>query len=429
MVLTTGGDRRLFRAVSTGTAGAAVEFYDVVLYGAAAATVFGPVFFPRADGLLGVLLALSTYAVGFAARPLGGLVLGRWADRAGRKPALVLSLLLMGTASALIGVLPGHAAIGALAPLLLTLLRLVQGFALGGEFSGAVLVAEHSPPRSRGYWAAWPRIGAPVGNLLAAAAIATTAAATGAQYSTWGWRIPFLMSVLLVLLGLWARWRVVESPQFDSAPARRPGRPLRRALVGEFRAVFVVFTARLGESAAFAVFAVFLLVFAESVGVGPGTAIGAVAFGSVVQALSMLAGGALSDRIGRRPVAVLAALGCGVWASVFFDLVASGHPRRIVAAVTVGLLLHGLLAGAQSAFYAELFDTEVRCSGVSLGYQAATALGGAAAPLVGTYLLRASGSPVPVVVALLACLLVTVAGTAMSAETSRGDLRRASMVP
>ncbi|MBP2477158.1 MFS family permease [Crossiella equi] len=421
------GQGSLARVVSAGVIGTTVEFYDFFLYGAAAATIFGPVFFPEADGLSGVLLALVTYAVGFVARPLGGVVFGHFGDRVGRKKLLAVSLVLMGVSSFLIGVLPGYAQIGVAAPLLLTLLRLVQGFALGGEFGGAVLlVAEHGPARRRGFWTATPQTGGPLGNLLATAALAVTAySMSGADYTAWGWRIPFLASVVLVLVGLWVRLRVAESPLFtQAAKAEKPVRaPVLAAVRTHPRQLFSVFAARIGENAAFYVFTIFLLVYAKHIGLSTGAATVAVTAGSVVQVLAMLAGGALSDRFGRRPVAVVAAVLAAGWTAVFFPLVATREQGSVLLAVGVGLLLHGLLTGAQAAFYAELFDTTVRYSGVSVGYQAATMLAGAAAPLVGTELLRSTGSPAPVAVLLAVCLAVTVVGMLIVPETRRSALR------
>ncbi|MEU5852080.1 MFS transporter [Saccharopolyspora shandongensis] len=426
MTTTAGGTRRLARVVSAGVVGTTVEFYDFFLYGAAAATVFGPVFFPHSDGLLGVLLALVTYAVGFAARPLGGLVFGHFGDRVGRKRLLVISLVLMGSASVLIGVLPGYQQIGIAAPLLLTLLRLVQGFALGGEFGGAVLlVAEHGPRERRGFWTSWPQTGGPLGNLLATAALAAMAASTtGAQYSAWGWRIPFLASIVLVVIGLWVRLRVAESPLFQAVAeeSREERTPVLEALAQYPRAVFAVFAARVGENAAFYVFTIFLLVYAGNIGLPTALTTTAVTVGSLVQALSMLAGGALSDRLGRRPVAITAAAGCALWTVIFFPLVGSHDPALVFLAVSVGLLLHGTLTGAQSAFYAELFSTSVRYSGVSLGYQAATVVAGAAAPLIGAALLRATHSAMPVAIMLICCLGLTVLGMSIVTETARREL-------
>ncbi|MCP2256888.1 putative arabinose efflux permease, MFS family [Streptoalloteichus tenebrarius] len=422
----TGTTGTLARVVGAGVVGTTVEFYDFFLYGAAAATVFGPVFFPHSDGLLGVLLALVTYAVGFAARPLGGLVFGHFGDRIGRKRLLVVSLLMMGGASVLIGLLPGYHQIGVAAPVLLTVLRLIQGFALGGEFGGAVLlVAEHGPAGRRGFWTAWPQAGGPLGNLLATAALAATGSVMSeAEYAQWGWRVPFLASVLLVLVGLWVRLQVTESPLFAATltKERPPRAPLVQALRTHPRALFSVFAARVGENATFYVFTIFLLVYAGSVGLPKHVATGAVTIGSVVQIGAMLLGGALSDRWGRRPVSVAAATGAAAWTAAFFPLVGSGQYGLVLLAVGVGLLLHGLLTGAQSAFYAELFDTTVRYSGVSLGYQAATLLAGAAAPLVGTELLRTTHSPVPIALLLAGCLALTVLGMLLAPETSRRDL-------
>lgn len=326
----------------------------------------------------------------------------------------------MGGASVLIGLLPGYAQIGAAAPILLVLLRIVQGFALGGEFGGAaLLVAEHGPAERRGFWTAWPQTGGPLGNLLATGALAAMAATTtDTEYLEWGWRLPFLASIVLVGVGLWVRLQVTESPLFAEATERKRA-PLLDAL-RQPRALFSVFAARAGENATFYVFTIFLLVYAGKIGLSKADAAQAVAIASVLQVGGMLAGGALSDRLGRRPVAIAAALGCAGWAWAFFPLV---DARQQLLALGVGLTLHGLLTGAQAAFYAELFDTSVRYSGVSLGYQAATVVAGAAAPLVGTELLRRTGS-VTVLTALLGgCLLLTVIGMALAPETRRSRLR------
>lgn len=415
------------RVIGAGVVGTTVEFFDFFLYATAATTLFGPIFFPNSHGLLGVLAALVTYAVGFVARPIGGVVFGHFGDRIGRKQLLIVSLLMMGVSSTLIGVLPGYVSIGVTAPVLLTLLRLAQGFALGGEFGGAVvLVAEHGPAERRGYWTAWPQTGGPLGNLLATGALTVVAlVTTDAQYASWGWRLPFLASLLLIAVGLWVRLKVAESPLFTQVTTERHTwkAPLLAVLRQHPKAVFCAFAARLGENAAFYVFAVFLLVYAKHVGLPKAAATSAVAIGSVVQALAMLLGGALSDRWGRRPIAVLAAALAGGWSAVFFPLVASKTQALVLLAVAVGLLLHGVLTGAQSAFYAELFDTDVRYSGVSLGYQSATLLSGAAAPLVGTALLASTGSVAPVAWLLTACLVCTVIGMLLARETRRSALR------
>lgn len=414
------------RVIGAGIVGTTVEFFDFFLYATAAATLFGPIFFPGSHGLVGVLAALVTYAVGFAARPIGGVVFGHCGDKLGRKRLLIVSLLLMGLASTLIGVLPGYASIGVAAPVLLTVLRLAQGFALGGEFGGAViLVAEHGPAARRGFWTSWPQTGGPLGNLLATGALTLVALfTTDAQYASWGWRLPFLASLLLVGVGLWVRLRVSESPLFDEAAhgERITKAPLLTVLRRHPKRVLCAFAARLGENAAFYVFAVFLLVYAKQVGVPKAAATSAVAIGSVVQALSMLLGGALSDRWGRRPVAVLAAALAGGWAIAFFPLVASKSGGLVLLAVAVGLCFHGVLTGAQSAFYAELFGTDVRYSGVSVGYQAATLLSGAAAPLIGTALLASTHSVWPVAGLLITCLVCTVLGMQLSPETKATDL-------
>ncbi|RJQ82876.1 MFS transporter [Pseudonocardiaceae bacterium YIM PH 21723] len=408
----------LARVVSAGVIGTTVEFYDFFLYGAAAATVFPKVFFPHAQGLLGVLAALGTYAVGFVARPLGGIVFGHFGDKFGRKRLLVISLMLMGLSSVGIGLLPGYAQIGALAPTLLIVLRLIQGFALGGEFGGAVLLAaEHAPAESRGFWTAWPQTGGGLGNLLATAATALAAYQLGpAAYGEWGWRLPFLASILLVVVGLWVRLRVAESPLFVRTQQKHGTEraPILTVLREHPRPLLAVFFARIGENASFYMFTIFLLVYADHIGLPRPLTATAVTIGSLFQVAATVGGGALSDRLGRRPVAVAAALVALVWGFVFFPLVDSRQLVLVTLGVTVGLMAQGLLVGAQVAYFAEIFGTDVRYSGVSLGYQGATVVAGAGMPLGGTWLLEHTGGTLAVSGLLALTLIVTIVGMSVA---------------
>ncbi|MFD8143767.1 MFS transporter [Streptomyces sp. NPDC059708] len=417
------------RIVAASLVGTTIEWYDFFLYGSAAALVFNTLFFPASDPLVGTLLAFLTYAVGFAARPLGGVVFGHFGDRIGRKRLLVVSLLMMGGATFAIGLLPTHASVGAAAPVLLTLLRLVQGFALGGEWGGAVLlVAEHGDDRSRGFWASWPQAGAPGGNLLATGVLALLAAVQSDEaFLAWGWRVPFLLSGVLVVVGLWIRVSVSESPAFLEARARAEaeeaaGLRQRPPVVEVFRThgrdVVTAIGVRLGENVSYYVLTAFLLVYVTvHLHLPKSDALNAVLIGSAVHFVTIPLWGALSDRIGRRAVTLVGSAGMAVWAFVFFALLDSRSFAVIAVAVTVGLLLHGAMYGPQAAFISEMFDTRVRYSGASMGSQLASLLGGALAPIVAVELLKEYGSSVPVSVYLCAAALVTTLAAVVARET------------
>ncbi|MGC0424528.1 MFS family permease [Streptomyces sp. SAI-195] len=310
----------LKRIVAASLIGTTIEWYDFFLYGSAAALVFNELFFPDSDPLVGTLLSFLTYAVGFAARPVGALVFGHYGDRLGRKKLLVLSLLMMGGATFAIGLLPTHATIGTAAPVLLTVLRLVQGFALGGEWGGAVLlVSEHGDARRRGFWASWPQTGAPAGQLLATGVLSLlTAVLSDDAFNSWGWRIPFLLSGVLVMVGLWIRLSVDESPVFKQALAQAESRkakdeplPLVAVVRYHWRDVLIAMGARMAENISYYVITAFILVYATTAAdVSKQTALNAVLIASAVHFAVIPAWGALSDRIGRRPVYLLGAAGC-----------------------------------------------------------------------------------------------------------------------
>ncbi|MEU7888339.1 MFS transporter [Microbispora bryophytorum] len=419
---------RIGKVVGASLIGTTIEWYDFFLYGSAAALVFNKLFFPTEDELTGTLLAFLTYAVGFVARPLGGLVFGHYGDRLGRKRLLVVSLLMMGGATFLIGLLPTYAALGAGAPLLLTVLRLVQGFALGGEWGGAVLlVSEHGDPRHRGFWASWPQAGAPGGNLIATGVLALLAAVQPDDaFLAWGWRIAFLLSGVLVLIGLWIRLTVAESPLFQEALERQepaPKAPIAGVLRHHWRDVLVAMGARMAENVSYYVITAFVLVYGTTAaGLPKGTVLNAVLIGSAFHFVTIPLWGALSDRIGRRPVYLLGAAGVGLWAFAFFPLIDTGNFALVTVAVTVGLLLHGAMYGPQAAFFSELFATRMRYSGVSIGYQLASIAAGGVAPLIAVALLDAYGSSVPISVYVVAAAILTVIAVIASRETRDRDL-------
>ncbi|MDE3723207.1 MFS transporter [Nocardiopsis sp. N85] len=429
---TTTEERTPFvRVVTAGLVGTTIEWYDFFLYGSAAALVFNRIFFPESDPLVGTMLAFTTYAVGFVARPLGGLVFGHFGDRIGRKRLLVVSLLLMGGATFAIGLLPTYAAIGVAAPLLLTLLRVVQGFALGGEWGGAVLlVAEHGKPEHRGFWASWPQAGAPGGNLLATAVLAVLAVTMPDEtFLDWGWRIPFLLSGVLVLVGLWVRLAVSESPVFQEARARaeasgvREQAPIIGVLRDHWREALIAMGVRMAENVSYYVVTAFILVYAtQQAQMSNGPVLNAVLIASAVHLLTIPLWGALSDRWGRRPVTAIGAVGVALWSFAFFPLIDTGGFWSMTLAATVGLVLHGAMYGPQAAFFSELFSTRTRYSGASVGYQLASIVAGGLAPLIATALLAAFGTSLPISVYVAAMGVITLVAVTVSRETRGSDL-------
>ena len=427
------------KVVGASLIGTTVEWYDFFLYGSAAALVFNKLFFPTADPLTGTLLAFTTYAIGFLARPLGGVVFGHFGDRLGRKKLLVLSLLLMGGATMLMGVLPTYASVGVLAPLLLTLLRLVQGFALGGEWGGAVLiVSEHGDPARRGFWASWPQAGVPCGNLLATAVLAVLASVqSDADFLAWGWRIPFLLSGVLVVIGLWIRLSVSESPIFLAAQEKaaqqksdvREKAPVLELLKHNWREVLIAMGARFAENVSYYVITAFILVYVVTgLGLSKSVGLNAVLIASAVHLVTIPVWGHLSDRFGRRSVYLVGAVGMGAWIFAFFALLDTKDPVLITVATTVGLVLHGAMYGPQAAFFSELFGTRVRYSGASVGYQLASIAAGALAPLIATALLKAYGSSFPIAVYVVITCVITVVAVLMARETRGAELEERDRV-
>jgi MFS family permease len=418
------------RLLFSSSIGSIVEWYDFFVFASAAALVFDRVFFPGADPRNGVLFALMTYAVGFATRPLGGIVFGVLGDRYGRRRALVWSLMLMGFATMGVGLVPGYATIGVAAPALLVVLRLIQGIAVGGEVGGALLlVAESLPAARRGFWTAWPMIGGAAGNLVSSGVLAALGLLLGeSAFAAWGWRLAFLASGALIGVGIWMRTRVEESPLYRAyaerrAMARESKHSLATTLAVHWRSVLTVLLVKAGENALFYVFTTFYVVYVTRVLHRPRTlALEGAAVGSIAEIVAIFAAGALSDRIGRRPVTALGLIGAAAWAFILFPVTASGGAAAVMIAAAIGGVCHGVIVGGMSAFFVELFPTSARYTGFSVGYQMATVFTGALAPLIGVALLNAYGSTLPVSLYAAAMTAPGLIGLGMSRETRGADL-------
>ena len=423
----TGLHTSIRKVVVASFIGTTIEWYDFFIYTTAAALIFPQLFFPSFEPLAGTLASFATYAVGFLARPLGGVIFGHYGDKIGRKAMLVTTLLIMGIATFLVGLLPTYETIGIWAPILLVVLRLLQGLGLGGEWGGAVLMAvEHSPDDKRGLNGSWPQMGVPAGLVLGTGAFAAVSAISGDAFVTWGWRVPFLLSILLIALGLYIRLAIYESPAFSRV--RESGTEARMPIVDVFRTypknVLLVVGSRIGIDVVFYIFAVYMLTYVTTnLGLPRNLGLIAVSIAALIEIFTIPAFASLSDKVGRRPVLMAGAAFLGLWIFPFFWLLDTGSASLIILAVIVGLSIgHAMVYGTQASFYAELFGTRVRYSGASLGYQLAGIFGGALAPIVATALYAATGGPGLIGVYVAVLCLLSIVCVYLADETFQRDI-------
>ncbi|NIJ18192.1 MFS transporter [Sphingobium vermicomposti] len=419
--------RQLRTVVGASLIGTTIEWFDFFIYGVASALVFNRLFFPSFEPLTGTLLAFSTYALGFLARPLGGIVFGHFGDRIGRKMLLMISLLVMGLSTTAIGLLPTYDQIGVWAPMLLIALRLLQGFAVGGEWGGAVLiVAEVAPARTRGFWTSWPQVGAPAGNLLAAGVFAASSALLPEDdFQSWGWRIPFLMSIVLVAVGYWLRRAVAESAVFVQEAAKEGlvRFPAVEVVRRKGRALLTGGGLRFGENICYYVVATFSITYLTEIRGGDRSLVlNAVLIGSALECLSMPFFAALSDRVGRRWVYGAGALCVAAWFPIFFGLLDVGNAWSVGLAVTVAMVAHGAMYAPQGAMITELFPTRLRYSGASIAYQATSIFAGSLAPIIALSLYKLTGGTGAVAVYVIGGLLITLVAVVAARETKGADL-------
>jgi MFS transporter, MHS family, shikimate and dehydroshikimate transport protein len=404
-------DSRLTRRVALASSvGTTLEFYDFYLYGALSATVFGSMFFHSSDPAVGTLLALATFGVGFVARPLGGIIAGHYGDRVGRKSVLIATLAIMGGSTIGIGLLPTYETIGVFAPVLLVLMRFLQGLAHGGEWGGAVIMTvEHAPAGRRGFYGSWPQMGVYAGIVLANLVLDGFLLLPDAAFRSWGWRVPFLLGFVLVVIGIYLRKSISESPEFGRLAPRDVARvPIVDTLRTNTRGVLVTFGAKASETCVFYLVTVFALTLASDS--AQRSALNGVLVASLLSIVTVGAFGVLADRVGRRPVYVFGSAFMVLFAFPFFWLAGSGSPAMLWLALIIALGIgHASMYGAQSTYFAELFDARIRYSGASLGYQLGAALIGGFTPLIAAALLaHYHHQSWPVALYIIAMCLVSV---------------------
>jgi len=404
--------RQLVRAVAASAAGTTIEWYDFFLYGVAAATVFPQKFFPGSDPFIGTLLSFSTFFVGFLARPMGAALFGHFGDRVGRKALLIITMMMMGIATVGIGLIPSFEVIGVWGAVLLVIGRILQGLSVGGEWSGSVLMAgEWADPKHRGFTTSFAQFGAPAGMVLANGALALmTLVTTDAQFVEWGWRVPFLASIVLVFVGLYIRIGVLETPVFSQLKARGAVKkaPLVEVVRRHWREIALTALLRTGQQVQFYIFTTYIITYAtQQLGMSRGTILNFVMLQALLSLVTVVYMGHLSDRFGRRRVT---AIGCTimlVYPFIYFSLLDTRVIALIFLAVLIALPLHDLQYGPQAAFIAESFPGSLRYSGSSLGYQLASITAGGPAPLIAVLLYQRFGTSMAVAVYMAICSLIS----------------------
>ena len=421
----------LRRVVAASMAGTVVEWYEFFLYGTAATLVFNKVFFAKdVSDLDAILAAFVTYAVGFAARPIGGVVFGHFGDKYGRKKLLQFSLLLVGAATFAMGCLPTFGQIGYWAPVLLVVLRFIQGFAVGGEWGGAILlVAEHSPNPSRGFWASWPQAAVPVGNMLATVVLLImTTTLPEAAFLSWGWRVAFWLSAIIVLIGYYIRTKITDAPIFVAAQQEAEQFKDRSYGVVEVlkrypRGVFTAMGLRVAENIMYYLVVTFSITYLKvQVKVDTADILWWLLVAHAVHFLVIPQAGRAADRFGRRPVYLIGALGAGAWGFFAYPMMDTGRHLPIMTAIVIGLVIHALMYAPQPALLAEMFPTRMRYSGVSLGYQVTAIFAGSLAPIIAVKLLATYKSAVPIAIYLAGAAVITLIALAFTRETKGIDL-------
>ncbi|HEV8219361.1 MAG TPA: MFS transporter [Streptosporangiaceae bacterium] len=405
--------RNRLRAVAASTVGTTIEWYDFFLYGTAAALVFPDVFFPATSHAAGVLLSFGTYTVGFAARPVGAMIFGHFGDRVGRKATLIATLLLMGIATALMSILPGYGDIGVAAPILLIILRIFQGIGVGGEWGGSVLLSmEWGTQRRRGFWASWPQVGVPIGLLLSTGMVKLFSHIAGDSFNSWGWRVPFALSLVLVAIGLYVRLRVLESPAFGEVKRERAvvRLPVLQVLKEQPREVISSAFIRMSEQAPFYLFVTFVLAYGtDHLGLDKDPLLNDTLIAAAIGLITIPLAGYVSDRVGRRLVYGTGIVLVAAFAFPYYGLLNTKEAGLILLAIVLSLVFHDIQYGPQAALIAESFGPEIRYSGAGIGYQLASLIAGGPAPLIAAAIVDATGSSTWVSIYIIGCCVLAMA--------------------
>jgi metabolite-proton symporter len=412
---------QLRRAVVAATIGTAIEWYDFFLYSTVTGLVFAKLFFPASDPLTGTLEAFGIYAVGFVARPVGAAIFGHYGDRIGRKSTLIATLMLMGIATFLVALVPTYETIGVWGAVLLTILRFVQGVGVGGEWGGSVLLSMEwaRSDNTRGFIASWPQFGVPCGLFLANLAVLAFSQMSGDQFLSWGWRVPFFLSLILVAIGLWIRLGILETPIFTKLVAERKVErmPMLEVLKRHPKEIILSALVRLAEQSPFYIFTAF--VFSYGIGtlkVSRDFLLIAVLAASVLSFVAIPLSGHISDRIGRKNMYMIGAITTGIFGFIYFGMLNTGSLVVIFCAIFISLIPHDMMYGPQAALIAESFTGRLRYSGASLGYQLASVIAGGPAPLIATWLFGNFHSSYAIAIYIAVCAVVTLIACAMMTD-------------
>jgi metabolite-proton symporter len=420
-------DAQLRKAVIAATVGTTIEWYDFFIYGTAAGLVFPKLFFPNEAPLVGTLAAFSTYFIGFIGRPIGAAIFGHYGDRIGRKATLIATLLLMGVATFLVAFVPGYDSIGIWGAVILTVLRTLQGIGVGGEWGGSVLIAMEwsRGHKSRGLVASWPQFGVPCGLFLSNLAVLAFSAWSGADFVAWGWRVPFILSIVLVGVGLWIRLGILETPVFKQLVENNKieKAPILEVIKKQPREIILSALLRMAEQAPFYIFTAFVFSY------GTGTlhmsrdlVLTAVLVASCVSFITIPLSGHISDLIGRRKMYLIGAAATGVFGFLYFGMLASGSATLVFIAIVLSLIPHDMMYGPQAALIAEAFTPRLRYSGASLGYQLASVIAGGPAPLIATALFAAYHTGYAVAIYIAACAVISLVSAAMMPDFTGKDI-------
>lgn len=413
----------LRRVAISSLLGTAIEYYDFLVYGTMSALVFGALFFPESDPAVATIAAFGTLAAGYVARPVGGILFGHFGDRIGRKSMLVLTMTLMGVASFLVGVLPTFATVGVAAPVMLVALRVIQGVAIGGEWGGATLmVTEHAEPHRRGAWNGVMQMGSPIGSLLSVAVVTAITLMPDDAFMSWGWRVPFLVSLLLLGIGIYVRLSITESPVFEAARRERPTRPPLVEVLRRPGSLVLACAVGIGSFALTALISTYMISYATAIGYHRTDVMTALIFTSTTALITIPLFSALSDRVGRRAVIVAGAVGIVCYAWPFYALVDVGSVPLLFVAMVIAQVLQSLMYAPLGALLSEMFGTRVRYTGASMGYQFAALLGAGFTPLIASSMMADGMSATPLVALAAGCGVVTIVAIWRVTETRGTDL-------